>query len=602
MKTAFLIFMLFSAVLAAAPNAYYVAVDGNDNNAGTLDAPFATVHRAQAAVRQRIAAGLDGDITVYLRSGTYYLDAPLMFTPEDSGTRDHNITYAAYENEMPLISGGRKITDWQSAGNGLWTTKVSEVVSDKWHFRQLFKGETRLSRGRFPKGDKLLRVAYVDDTVTAIKFKESLPEVDFTHKDAELVVFQNWSITRMPIVFGADATVLVSHPAGWIGHGPMTTTSPGKPCYIENVLALVTEPGEWYLDRSTGELTCCACPGEDPNEATFYAPRLERLIVVRGADGSLVQNLTFAGISFAHAEWPLPEFGYAGIQAGHHGTAMDKPTWVLPGAVEFTFAVDCRMERCSVQHVGASAIVLGAGCRDNTIFQCEVKDIGGNGIMVGWRGDDLPRRKELTGDLSLSADWIEARYAPKDNTISHCALFRCGAVNHGCVAIFDGFCDGTHIHHNYIIDMPYTGISIGFRWNESETSQQNCIVEYNEVQNVLKMLADGGAIYTLGYQPGTVLRNNLLHDVHRSNFAHGGAPNNGIFFDQGSKGYVVEGNIIYNTSGDPIRFNQTGPEKLTFANNSFGIAPGQQGFPSEAAAEIVRSYSDFAKDLNQSGK
>jgi len=314
------------------------------------------------------------------------------------------------------------------------------------------------------------------------------------------------------------------------------------------------------------------------------------LLVVQGEDSKPVKNLVFNRISLAYAEWPLPEFGYIGIQAGHYGTSMDKPTYVLPGAVEFTFAVGCRLDCCSLEHIGASAIVLGAGCRNNTIFKCEIKDVGGNGIMVGWRDGELSERKELTGDQSLSADWTQPRYIPRSNTVSHCALFRCGAINHGCVAIYDGFCDGTKIAHNYICDMPYTGISAGFRWDESITSQRNCIIEYNEVLDVMKMLADGGAIYTLGYQPGTTLRYNILHDVHRSKFAHGGAPNNGIFFDQGSKGYVVESNIIYNTSGDPIRFNQTGPENLTFTNNSLGIAPGQVDFPKEAVEKIRSAY------------
>jgi len=43
------------------------------------------------------------------------------------------------------------------------------------------------------------------------------------------------------------------------------------------------------------------------------------------------------------------------------------------------------------------------------------------------------------------------------------------------------------------------------------------------------------------------------------------------------KGYTVAQNIIYNTSGDPIRFNQTGPENLQFTDNHFGVAPGDPG-------------------------
>jgi len=32
----------------------------------------------------------------------------------------------------------------------------------------------------------------------------------------------------------------------------------------------------------------------------------------------------------------------------------------------------------------------------------------------------------------------------------------------------------------------------------------------------------------------------------------------------------VEGNTIYNTSGNPIRFNQTKPDNMTWKDNAFG--------------------------------
>ena len=575
--------LVVSLLLTAAPADFYVAPDGEDTNPGTEAAPFASPARARDAVRALVADGLAKDVTVLVRGGTYVLDEPLAFGPEDSGTAEYRITYAAYPGERPVISGGRAVSGWTKAEGGKWTVELPEVKSGSWQFRQLFSGGKRLPRARFPNGRGLLRVESVSPDVKQIVLDEASGMGSLAGKDAELVMYQNWSISRAAIVDTDGRTVSVANPMGWIGHGAATTASPGKPCYIEHAPEFVDEPGEWRLDRKTGVLTYMAAEEEDPNEGQFVAPRLERLLVVNGRADAPVQNLHFTGLSLEHAAWRLPDFGYLGIQAGHHGTTMSEPACVLPVTIEFAYAEDCGLERCRVAHVGATGIGLGAGCRRTTIAGCEVTDIGGNGIMVGWRGKAQSHRVELAGDESLSGDWRDPRDVPTGNAITNCVIRNCGAVNHGCVGIYDGFCAETRIAHNLVTDMPYTGISIGFRWNTSETSQRGTICEYNHVHDVMKMLADGGCIYTLGYQPGTVLRGNLLHHVHRSAFAHGGAPNNGVFFDQGSKGYLVEGNIIYDTSGEPIRFNQTDRDNMTWQNNSFGVPPGDPAFPEAAA-------------------
>ena len=158
------------------------------------------------------------------------------------------------------------------------------------------------------------------------------------------------------------------------------------------------------------------------------------------------------------------------------------------------------------------------------------------------------------------------------------------------------FSKNTLISHNHVAYMPYTGISIGFRWNTTPTSQSHCIVEYNHIHDVMIKIADGGGIYTLGYQPQTVLRGNHIYNVHRSSYAHGGAPNNGIFFDEGSKGFLVEDNVIYGTSGNSIRFNQNKKEWHTWRNNSFGIKPDKANFP-KATANKAGPQEPYRKAL-----
>jgi hypothetical protein len=95
------------------------------------------------------------------------------------------------------------------------------------------------------------------------------------------------------------------------------------------------------------------------------------------------------------------------------------------------------------------------------------------------------------------------------------------------------------------------------------------VIEYNHVYDVMNRLCDGGCIYTLGFQPGTIIRGNHLHGVHRSPMAQG-APNDGMFIDQGSKGYLFERNVIYDTAAAPIRFNQCQRDWHTWNDNHIG--------------------------------
>lgn len=87
-----------------------------------------------------------------------------------------------------------------------------------------------------------------------------------------------------------------------------------------------------------------------------------------------------------------------------------------------------------------------------------------------------------------------------------------------------------------------------------------------------------GVSFVLRWQPNAVLRGNLIFGVHCCPHAHGGAPNNGIFFGQGSSAFLIEESVIYRTSGDPVRFHQWQVEWQTWNYNVFRIPPGDAGF------------------------
>ena len=128
---------------------FYVAPNGCDRWSGTKKAPFATLHRVRAAIRElKVQQGMQQPVIVWLRGGTYFLSEPLELTAEDSGTADCPITYRAYPGENPVLSGGRPITNWQQGK--IWVANLPEVKTGTWYFRSLRVGGDWAIRARYP--------------------------------------------------------------------------------------------------------------------------------------------------------------------------------------------------------------------------------------------------------------------------------------------------------------------------------------------------------------------------------------------------------------------------------------------------------------------
>src|SRR5512140_2049713 len=91
---------------------------GDDSNPGTQTAPFATLSRARTAVRQAIAQGMQKNVKVLFYQGTYSLDKPVEFGPEDGGSEQYSVSYEAVPGQTVTFSGGQAITGWRVGADG----------------------------------------------------------------------------------------------------------------------------------------------------------------------------------------------------------------------------------------------------------------------------------------------------------------------------------------------------------------------------------------------------------------------------------------------------------------------------------------------------
>lgn len=150
---------------------------------------------------------------------------------------------------------------------------------------------------------------------------------------------------------------------------------------------------------------------------------------------------------------------------------------------------------------------------------------------------------------------------------------RCGQLYHGSVGIWIGLARATEVSSNEVKNLPYTGVSVGWSWTPAPTVCEGNVISGNHIHHVMQLLSEGAGIYTLGRQPGTTLKSNVIHDVPVN---LGRAESNGIFMDEGSSEMRVENNIIYNITKSPIRFHKAGKNTLRF--NLLVSKPGVRPF------------------------
>lgn len=288
-------------------------------------------------------------------------------------------------------------------------------------------------------------------------------------------------------------------------------------------------------------------PGEKLDGFVAVAPLAKQLLVIRGESSDKpVRNLRFHDLAFEHCAWRHEGYRYAGGQACFYAngkTSDEGSRAAMTPAVDGQFARDVLLSRCTFQHLGGVGVWLGRGCRDCKMFGCTVRDVAGNGVMLG----------ETT--IRTPEDGLA-----DDNTLGVSTIERCGAVYYGAVGVWVGLSGNNAVAQCEVRNLPYTGISVGWRWNPTPTPCQKNRIQQNHIHHVMQVLSDGGGIYTLGRQPGTELSGNWIHNIPVN---AGRAESNGMFLDEGSTDLLIEGNLIENVARSPLRFHKAGKNRVT---------------------------------------
>ncbi|HNO77005.1 MAG TPA: right-handed parallel beta-helix repeat-containing protein [Phycisphaerae bacterium] len=577
-----IVLLALSAPALAAPSQFYVSPDGDDANPGTIGQPFETIDRARLAVRGRLVAGITEDIWVYLRGGVYRIETPITFDALDSAPPGLFVHYAAYEDERPVISGGRLIDGWTDHGDGSWSTTVPGVTTGDWTFRELFVNGKRRQRARHPNSGFLQvagpNPAVGENTRSTFSFAPGDLPTGTDLAGAEINMLHEWSTSRVPVanVDQVARTLTTAQPLGATPTVHSIFQTSDHPRYaVENHAALLDAPGEWFLDKTNGELTYHAMPGEFASTAEVVAPIAKELLVARGdfSDGTPVRNLRFVNLSFEHSAWALPPDGYATWQSGYYEPRGLSP-YELPAAVKFEVAEGCELLRTRVAHCGGWGVMLGAWCRNCSLVGSIVTDIAGNGVLVG---EDRYRQANDNAQWVIN-HWEQVAY---NNLVSSNVIQDCGVVFQGCVGLWIGLTDNSKIRNNLIRRIPYIGISAGGFWDERESPARELLIMDNRIHDIVQLMSDGGALYTVGLQPLSAIRGNLISGVPS---APGLAQNTGVFVDEGSTGFTILDNGIFDVDDALFKFHYAGANSL-ISNTMRLSSPGAEPYYFQPADE-----------------
>jgi len=524
------------------------------------------------------------DIVVYLRGGFYPLSNTVVFDQNDSGFNGFNVVYRAHPGERPLLSGGRSITGWTAVGNGTYRANVGSS-----RFRQLYVNGNRAIRARHPNVGSYHQVRAWDTGGRRIEIASNeITNWQRLNQVEMIIIGRGVNQTNLRVqsfsVSGSSAFVTGLEPErSRLFQQTYPPKDAFRPFFFENALELLDAPGEWYLNTSTNELFYRPRAGEDMATAVVIAPELEQLVRLQGTLSAPIHHVQFRGINFEYSNWLVPNSeGFVGDQACVIFTQLlpgdeitSYPGHRHPAAVHVEAANNIVFERNVFHHLGSSGVNFYMAVQDSQFVGNVIADAAACGVAV---------------DLNLEGNPSDTRKISRRNTIKNNYITRTGRDYYQSVGIAVSYTDASVIERNELHDMSYSGISVGWGWDNVANAARNNMVRFNNVYDTNKLMSDGAGIYTLSRQPGTLLAENYVHDLVRTSI-QGGFNISGIYLDEGSDLMTIRDNVLLSTADLKVFTHATGTGN-TFTNNDGSSASVIANAGLEAAyRDIKTSYN-----------
>lgn len=586
--------------------------------------PDSSLSDAVRKAREMRRLGQADSVVIKMAMGNYNLYEPLVLRPEDS----HLCFEGTSEEETgvigTVINGAIEVKGWRKQGK-LWVADVPDFNGRPLEFRHLWVNRNRADKARSVKDyEKMPRIRWVDKKkrivwvpasavrplLTGAKDKQGNSIIREDSRYAEMTLHQMWEVSYLRIksirLQGDSAAVSFHDPEAKIQFerpwpSPMYNSEHNSPFFLSNALPLLDTPGEWYHDIRSHKLYYMPRKGEampgtsmagakgsslsgtrrmKATEAHIYvaAPGLETLVKYVGTKERMVDAVTFKNVNFEFTTWNRPSYkGHVPLQAGMYITEgyklrpsidrvnnhkLDNQDWLgrPAAAVELCYASRALFDGCHFRYLGGDGLDFVEGCKDGAVLNCKFEDIAMNGLVCG----------------SFSPEGLETHlpYQPQDRRevcsglqVKNCEFADVTNEEWGTCAIALGYVNRTNIEHNYIHDVSYSGISMGWGWNRNYGVMHDNRIHANLIERYAAHMYDCAGIYTLGNQPNTVIFENVVRDILHPSYVHDPKHYFYLYTDEGSSNILLKDNW---TSEDKFLKNAYGPNNV-WKNNGPGV-------------------------------
>ncbi|QDV41147.1 hypothetical protein Enr13x_09850 [Stieleria neptunia] len=568
----------------------YVSVDGGADADGSLAKPYGSLSDAVQAVRALRGAGNTEPAVIYLREGRHQLDETLVLGLADGspttaadvmlpqyGAGDKTdpafLTFAAYQDERPVVSAGVPVSGWKRLGSppadlpakAVGHVWVADMPAGLERFYTLYDSQGRLNRAR---GDGFLPTENGNNRT--LHFPEGALKNWDNLEDVEIQVRPGvaYEINMLPLESVDEATGIAQTrvaAAGRIGSLPPYLLGlmgdEAASVWVENVLEELDEPGEWVVNTKTRKIYLWpANPAADGAPQGILAPatseliRVEGKIDLEGAADTPVHGIAFSGLTFTHADrwaWTSNE-DVSGWGLQHSWDMFDKPTALL----RFRGAEDCEVSECRFVNSGGSGIRLDLHAQRNRITDSEFAHLGEAGILLvgyGVGAKDVNHHNEIINNYLHHFSEITWQspgfwaWQSGHNRIAHNEF----AYSGYCAVVISTRSAGNKTRPQG------TGQEIGERrrggnrgrdyegWKlrEKQLHSRHNLFEYNEITHSVQLLSDGNGVYVSGTGTGNIIRYNYLHDNQSHSLPAA------IRCDDDQHETLIYGNVLYRNGG-----------------------------------------------------